>query len=130
MSDFPTELSEQQILNRAFDKSTNTLSTSSSSGSTAISSFNTGQNSDVDTVAEQITTTSVTASRGVVVKAANANSGTVYVGTSSSVTAGTADATDGFELGAGESILVEVNNANKVWVIASVNNQKVFWLAV
>lgn len=35
MSDFPTELSEQQVLNRAFDKSTNRLQTSGGTGSSS-----------------------------------------------------------------------------------------------
>ena len=35
MSDFPTELSEQQILNRAFDKSTNRLQTTGGTGSSS-----------------------------------------------------------------------------------------------
>jgi len=63
------------------------------------------------------------------VKAANANTGIVYVG-NSDVTANTADATDGFELAAGESVMIEIDNPNKIYVFASVANQKVFWLAV
>ncbi len=91
--------------------------------------FDHGSNQDVDTVAEQITTTSIVTTRGVVVKAANANTGTIYVGLSD-VTAGTTGATDGFELGAGESVLVKVDNANKIYVIASAVNQIAYWLAV
>lgn len=91
--------------------------------------FDHGSNRDVDTAAEQITVSSITAKFGVVVKAANANTGTIYVG-NSDVTAGTTDATDGFELGAGESILVRVNNANLVYVIASTNNQIIYWMTV
>lgn len=91
--------------------------------------FDHGRNSDVDTSAEQITTTSITATRGVLVKAANANTGRIFVG-NSDVTADSSDATDGFELGAGESLLVKVDNANRVYVIASVNNQIVYWFVV
>ena len=97
--------------------------------SETISSFDHGRNSDVDTAAEQITTTSVTANFGVLVKAANGNTGKIFVG-NSDVTADSADATDGFELGAGESLLVKVDNANKVYVIASAVNQAVYWFVV
>lgn len=92
--------------------------------------FRHGQNSDVDTSAEQLTATSFHTRKGVVVKAADANSGTIYVGNSSSVTANSADATDGFELGAGQSITIEIDDPSKIYVIASAANQKVFWLAL
>jgi len=97
--------------------------------SETLSSFDHGRNSDVDTSAEQITTTSITANYGVLVKAANGNTGKIYVG-NSDVTADSADATDGFELGGGESLLVKVDNANKVYVIASTTNQAVYWFVV
>jgi len=91
--------------------------------------FDHGRNSDIDTTAEQLTTTSVPTVRGVVVKAANSNTGTIFVG-NSDVTADSADATDGFELGAGESVTIEIDNANKVYVIASAVNQTVYWITV
>lgn len=94
----------------------------------ASNEFDHGQNSDIDTVAEQISSTSFQCLNGVLVKAANANAGTIYVG-NSDVTAASADATDGFELGAGESVFVEVDNVNKVYAIASQVNQKLFWIA-
>lgn len=85
-----------------------------------------GSNLDVDTTAEQLPTQA--AKFGVIVKAANANTSSVYVG-KSDVTAGTTDATDGFELGAGESVMLPVSNANLLYVIGGAANQKVFWLA-
>ena len=91
--------------------------------------FDHGSNSDVDTSAEQLTTTSIQTTKGVLVKAANGNTGIIYVG-NSDVTAATVDATDGMEVGAGESVMVPVDNANKVYVIASVNNQRVFWMTI
>lgn len=94
---------------------------------TSQNKFNHGRNSDVDTAAEQITTTNIVASHGVLVKAANGNSGKIYVG-KSDVTADSTDATDGFELGAGESVFVEIDNANKVYVIASAANQSVYYI--
>ena len=109
------------------DHTTGELLTKAGSG--VETTFDHGRNSDVDAAAEQITTTSVTADQGVVVKAANGNSGKIYVG-NSDVTADSTDATDGFELGAGESILIKVNNVNKIYVIASTTNQSVYWMTV
>lgn len=95
---------------------------------TSISSFAHGSNRDVDTTAEALTSTSFAAKKGVTVVADVANSGIVYVG-NFGVTAGTTAATDGFPLGAGESLTIEVNNPNLIYVIASVNNQVVYWAA-
>lgn len=92
-------------------------------------SFDHGSKSSISTSAVQITASSISAKKGVVVKAANANTGTVYVG-NSDVTNGSVDATDGFELGAGESITVPTTNANLVYVIGSAASQKVFWFVI
>ena len=62
---------------------------------------------------------------GVVIKALNSNTGTVYIGSSSGVTAST-----GFELGAGESISIPVNSTNVPWAIASAASQKISLLGV
>lgn len=92
-------------------------------------SFDHGSNLDVDTAAEQVTTTSMAANRGVLITSDPANTGVVYIG-NSDVTAGTADATDGIPLNAGEGVFIEINNANKLYAIASAVNQKVFFLVV
>jgi len=89
-----------------------------------------GRKSGIGTTAVQLTTTRGRFRRGVLIKAANGNSGTIYVGTSSSVTADSADATDGFELAAGGSVVVEVQDPSNVFVIASEAGQKVFWTGV
>jgi len=88
----------------------------------AQTSFSHGQET-VGTSAVQLTSASAT--KGVLVKAHKGNSGTVYVGNSSSVST-----TNGFELGAGEAVEIEVDNANKIWVIADAADQKVSWVAV
>lgn len=93
------------------------------------SSFDHGRKSGISTSAVQITVDSITATRGVLIKAANGNTGTVYIG-NSDVTNDTTDTTDGMELGAGESVLVKVDNANKVYVIGSVAGQDIFFLTV
>lgn len=89
-----------------------------------------GSNRDVDTAAEQLTTTSSVALQGVLIRADTSNTGVVYVGFSSSVTAGTTDATDGMPLLAGESLEVEIRDPSTIYVIASANNQIVYWMAV
>lgn len=97
---------------------------------TAEASFDNGAKSSIGTTAVQLTTSSITCGKGVVVKADASNSGFVYVGSSSSVTAGSADATDGFQIAAKEGVVVEVDNPNKIYVIGSAAGQKVYWLAV
>lgn len=94
----------------------------------AQSSFDHGRKSSIGTSAVQITSSSITANLGVVVKAARTNAVRIFVG-NSDVTADSTDATDGMELGPGESVLVKVDNANKVYVIAeSGSSAKAFWL--
>lgn len=117
------------VVNSIVAGTQNTLGTVGIVNSQVTSTFDHGSNRDVDTAAEQITTSSITAKFGVVVKAASSNTGIIYVG-NSDVTAGTTDATDGFELLAGESVTVKVNNANLVYVIASANNQIIYWMTV
>jgi hypothetical protein len=88
-----------------------------------------GSKGSIGTSAVQVTTTSIKLEKGVIVKAAAGNGGTVYVG-NSDVTANSAEATDGFELTAGESITVPVDDVSKVYVIGSGAGQQVFWFVV
>ena len=99
-------------------------------GDDVVDNFGHGRKSSVGTTAVQLVTASTPATRGVLLRAAADNSGTVYVGNSSSVTADSADATDGMPLAAGDSLLVKVDDASKVYVIASATGQKVFFLTV
>lgn len=92
-------------------------------------SFGHGSRSGIGTTAVQITSTSVATRKGVLVKAGNSNLGVVFIG-NSGVTAGTVDATDGFELDAGESVIIEIDNVNKLFVIGSAVGQRVFWVAI
>ena len=91
--------------------------------------FDHGSNRDIDTSAEQITSTSAAAKFGVLLKADRTNTGILYIG-NSDVTAGTTAATDGIPLEAGESILLPVNNSNIPYAIASANNQVIYWMTV
>lgn len=91
--------------------------------------FDHGSNRDVDTSAEQITSTSFACKFGVTLKADITNTGILYIG-NSDVTAGTTAATDGFPLSAGETLTLEVTNSNIPYAIASANNQIIYWTAV
>ncbi|MCH7685516.1 MAG: hypothetical protein IH899_02340 [Planctomycetes bacterium] len=93
-------------------------------------SFLHGRKSNIGQAAVQLTSKSGSARQGVLVKAAAGNTGLIYVGSSSDVTADSEDETDGFELSASEFKTVEVDDPSKVFVIASESNQKVFWSAV
>ena len=92
-------------------------------------SLDTGSNLDIDTSAEQITSTSYAATVGVLFRADADNSGVIYLG-NSDVTAGTVAATDGFPLSAGDGVFLQISNANLVYAIGSAVNQKVFFMVV
>lgn len=66
---------------------------------------------------------------GVTVRAASGNGGTVYIG-NSDVTKNTAESTDGYELAAGQTIFIQVNNVKNIYGWASVTPQTVYWIAV
>ena len=94
----------------------------------------TGSKSSVGTSAVQLVGTSTPFSYYVLVKASSTNTGVVYVGFSSAVTHGTADATDGYELAAGAEVLIDAaaatGDASNIWLNASAVSQKVSFLAV
>lgn len=81
--------------------------------------------SAIGTTAVQLTSTSNPAQTGVEVIASPSNSGTVWVGVSSSVTSGTADSTDGIPLAAGTSAFLYVSDANMIYAIGSAAGQRV-----
>jgi len=90
----------------------------------------TGAKSSIGTSAVALTSTSNPISYKVGIRAASGNSGTVYVGLSSAVTAGSSDTTDGFPLAAGEYTELTrsaVSDTTGVYLIASGAGQKVFW---
>jgi hypothetical protein len=64
------------------------------------------------------------------IRADEFNDGVVFVGSSASVTAGSNDATDGMPIKASEPLTIEVNNANKIYLISDTPGQKVYWMAV
>lgn len=93
----------------------------------------TGAKSSIGTSAVLLTATSTPLTYGVGIKAAAANGGTVYVGFTSGVTANSADATDGYQLSAGDEVFIPktiTSNANTIYLIGSGAGQKVFYLAL
>lgn len=91
--------------------------------------FDHGSNSAIGVAATQFIVAATPAVLGVEVKAANDNTANIYIG-NADVTAATVDATDGMELGPGESILVRIDDVNKLYAIAAADTQRVFWLRV
>lgn len=63
--------------------------------------------------------------RSFMVKSNNGNTGTIYAGYSSSVTT-----SNGFEIGAGEVIKLELNNTNLIWLIANTAGQTISLLGI
>lgn len=90
-------------------------------------SFQHGSNRDVDTSAEALTSTATSFLHGVTITADNTNTGVVYVGNSSSVTAGSAGATDGAPVYPGTWRFFAVKDVSQIYVIASANNQIIYW---
>lgn len=88
-----------------------------------------GSKSSISTSAVQIIVASRPCKVGVIIKADDDNSGDVYIG-NSDVTAGGADATDGFRLTAGDGMFIEVDDANMVYAIGSAAGQKLYFLTV
>lgn len=88
-----------------------------------------GSNRDIDTSAEQITSTSFACKFGVTLRAALTNPGALWIG-NSDVTANTTDATDGIPLYPGDSLFMPVTNSNIPYAIGSANNNIIYWFAV
>ncbi len=84
----------------------------------------------IGTVATQLTTAATAVTKGVIVKADAGNSGTVYIGSTTGVTAGTTAATDGFQLAAGDSLSLPISDVSKVYAIGSATGQKVFYVGI
>lgn len=89
--------------------------------------FQHGSNRDVDTAAEVLTTTATRFIHGMTIIADNTNTGVLYVGSSSAVTAGTTAATDGAPIYPGTWLFFPVVNAADIYVIGSANNQICYW---
>ena len=84
----------------------------------------------IGTAAAQVVTTPMpNALKGVQLKAGPTNTGIVYVG-KSGLTAGSAAATDGLPLQAGEGLFIPIKDVSKVFAIGSAAAQDLYWLVV
>ncbi len=77
------------------------------------------------------TTTATFVQHGLSVLSATANTAKIYVGVASTITSGTTDATNGYELAPGVSVLVPASamvngDASNVYVCAAAATQKVY----
>lgn len=97
----------------------------SNTGTDVASTFKHGQNTDIDSGAdEQIVVATNAATRGVVIKAMPENTGIIYIGLSG------VTSTTGFPLEAGETVTIPVDDADKIYALASIDNQALAWIAV
>ena len=67
---------------------------------------------------------------GVILKAPIANTQDVFIGISAAVTAGTADATDGFLLEPGERIQIDIDDPGRLYVISASGTQTLYWMQI
>lgn len=86
-----------------------------------------GAKSAIGATALQLTATSEKLVNGLLLVADPSNTGTIYAG-KSGVTAGSADATDGIPLAAGDALTIEVLDPSIIYLIASTTGQKVYYL--
>lgn len=98
-------------------------------GDDVVGTFDHGVNNDVDTTAEPLTSVARRATRGVQLKASEANTGTICVG-NADVTVGGAEGTEGFPLAAGEGLFLPIDDPSKLYVVADEANQRVHWLVI
>jgi hypothetical protein len=88
--------------------------------------FEAGQNTDIDQVAEALTSSTFQCQFGIYIKAKLANTGNVYIGHDNTVTSST-----GHELDAGEEVFIPFSKGiNNIFVIADADNQGVTYLAI
>jgi hypothetical protein len=83
----------------------------------------------VGTTVGPITDSAYNCTRGVGLKAGSGNAGTIYIGPPD-VTAGTAAATDGWPLAAGEELFLPLADPKSVHAIASAANQQLHVVTV
>jgi hypothetical protein len=80
---------------------------------------------DVPTSAAVLSTSSIRVKAGVHLKAPTTNTATVYIGTNALATS----AINGFPLDPGESLYLEIDNINKIFVVSSSDRQKINYIA-
>ena len=96
----------------------------------AVPNFFTGSKTGITTTAVTLASTELHAQRGVQICAATGNANPIYIGQSASVTADSAESTDGYPLSAGESIVIPVIDPNTIYLISAAGTGKVFYVSV
>jgi len=80
--------------------------------------------------AAKVTTRSYELHAGCAIKAAAGNTGTVFVGFRSTLTAGTAASTDGYPLAAGEEFPFAVADPSELYQVADAASQDIYILTM
>lgn len=80
-----------------------------------------------DSAPSQIESVDIKSTRGVLFRTLSDALGTVYVGYSVNVNAGTGTATSGFPIEPGESLHISQDTASRLFFISDIAGQKVFW---
>lgn len=57
-----------------------------------------------------------------------ANSGAVYVGNTSNVTANSNDSTDGYPINAGKEVIITERDPNQLYLVADSGSQTIHWM--
>lgn len=120
--------SEAGLVTRNIPYGTQTVSVSGSVSTNSVVGSFTNKSCTVGTSAAQINSGSISSTIGIQVRSSTANSGKIYIGSSSSVTAGTNASTDGFLLLSGESLMIPTNNVNLIYAISDTASQTLFFL--
>lgn len=90
----------------------------------------TGRTSGIEQTAVALTSSDVSGERGVQIFADSGNTGILYVGEHSTVTADVADSTDGYPIAAGETVVIPTNRPDLLYVISSADTNKLWWMLV
>ena len=78
----------------------------------------------ISTIETQLVVISIPCRRGVLIKALSTNTGIVYIGKAGVTVASV------YELTAGETVSIEIDNVNKIFAVADAIGQKVSWIGV
>lgn len=91
--------------------------------------WNTGSRSNIHLTYIPLADQDLKLNTGVQVLADINNTGKVYIGAGTGVTAAGADGTTGFPLTSGDSVLLPIRSIRDVYCIGSASGQKVWWMA-
>ena len=90
----------------------------------------TGGKGSISTTPLQLTTVDAEGQRGIQITAASGNAAAVYVGESNAITPGTVDATDGYPIAAGATVVIPTLRADELYVVAPSAGHQVHWMLI